>query len=53
VKGQINIPAALTAGKISWSPVDSMRSGRGGEVKIPCPCRESNPGRPAHNHFIF
>jgi len=25
------------------------RSGRGGEVKYPCPYRESNPGRPSGN----
>jgi hypothetical protein len=29
------------------------RSGGGGEEKTPCPCRESNPGRPARSLVII
>jgi len=54
VIGQLHDPAALTPGKAPPNPLDrrlggpQIRSGRGDE-KNSCPCRESNPGRPARS----
>jgi hypothetical protein len=58
VSGQIHAPAALPPGKEhagkhligGWV---GLRAGLGAvecRKKIPCPCRESNPGRPARRY---
>jgi hypothetical protein len=48
VSGQLHATADLPPGKSPWYPLDrrlggpQSRSGRGGEEKIPSPCRDSN-----------
>jgi hypothetical protein len=55
VSGQLHALAVLSPGKGTRYSFDrrlsgpQSRSGRGGEGKKPCPCRESIPGRPARS----
>jgi hypothetical protein len=55
VSGQLHVLAALPPGKDPLYQMDRSldepqgSSGRGGKEENSCPCRESNPGRPARN----
>jgi hypothetical protein len=48
MSGQLHASAALFP--VPDGVVSENRSGRGGEAEDPCPCQESNPGRPDTNH---